>query len=66
MTAWWYSDKDKKTGPVETDELKRLLQTEKIGCKTMLWHEGMEAWISLEEVEELNGLKAAVPPPIIR
>lgn len=64
MTAWWYTDKDKKTGPVETDELKRLLQAGKIGSKTMLWHEGMEAWQPLEEVDELNELQAAVPPPL--
>lgn len=64
MTAWWYSDKDKKTGPVEADELRRLLQTEKIGPKTMLWHEGMEVWRPLDDVDELNELKAAVPPPL--
>jgi uncharacterized RDD family membrane protein YckC len=64
MTAWWYADKDKKTGPVETDRLRLLLETEKIGPKTMLWHEGMEAWRPLEEVDELNELKAAIPPPL--
>lgn len=30
----------------------------------MLWHEGMDAWRPLCEVEELNGLKAVVPPPL--
>ena len=34
MTAWWYVDKDKKIGPIETDELKRLLQSGKVGANT--------------------------------
>jgi uncharacterized RDD family membrane protein YckC len=65
MTAWWYVDKNKKIGPIETDELKRLLQSGKIGAKTMLWHEGMDVWRPLDQVEELNGLKAVVPPPLL-
>lgn len=64
MTAWWYVDKDKKIGPIETDELKRLLQSGKIGSKTALWHEGMDAWRLLDQVDELNELKAALPPPL--
>lgn len=64
MTAWWYVDKDKKIGPIETDELKRLLQSGKVGVKTMLWHEGMDSWRPLNEVDELNGLKGVVPPPL--
>lgn len=64
MTAWWYANKGKKAGPVDIDELKRLLQTGQIGSKTMLWREGMEAWKSLGKIDDLNGLKAAVPPPL--
>lgn len=64
MTIWWYADKDKKTGPIEMDELRQLLQSGRIGSKTMLWHEGMEAWQPLDEIEELNELKFAVPPPL--
>lgn len=64
MTVWWYAENDQKTGPIEKDELKRLLQAGKIGPKTMLWHERMEAWRPLDEVDELNELNAAVPPPL--
>lgn len=64
MTAWWYAEKDQKTGPVDKDELKRLLQAGKIGPKTMLWHERMEAWWPLDEVDELNELNASMPPPL--
>jgi uncharacterized RDD family membrane protein YckC len=62
MTAWWYVEKDEKTGPVEKDELRKLLQAGRIGPKTMLWQEGMETWRPLDEVDELNDLEVVAPP----
>ncbi|MFA7175496.1 MAG: RDD family protein [Kiritimatiellia bacterium] len=64
MTAWWYAEKEKKTGPLEQGELASLIQRGKIGPRTMLWKEGMESWLPLNEIEELQPLKAAVPPPL--
>ncbi|WP_076789654.1 RDD family protein [Chlorobium sp. KB01] len=64
MTAWWYAEKEKKTGPLEQDELASLIQRGKIGPRTMLWKEGMESWLPLNEIEELQMLNAAVPPPL--
>jgi len=64
MAAWWYADKGKKTGPVETEELGRLLQTGRIEHRTMVWQEGMEAWRPLDEIDELYRLKDGVPPPL--
>jgi uncharacterized RDD family membrane protein YckC len=64
MAAWWYTEKEKKIGPVEEDELKQLLQSGKIGPRTMLWKEGMDSWGPLDEIDELQTLKAAIPPPL--
>lgn len=64
MTAWWYAEKDKKTGPLEQGDLAQLIQSGKIGPRTMLWNEGMESWLPLGEIKELQTLKAAVPPPL--
>lgn len=64
MIAWWYAEKDKKTGPLEQGDLARLIQSGKIGPRTMLWKEGMESWLPLDEIKELQMLKAAVPPPL--
>ncbi|NBQ67609.1 MAG: tetratricopeptide repeat protein [Nitrosomonadaceae bacterium] len=64
MTVWWYVDKDEKIGTIERDKLKQLFQSGKIGAKTLLWQEGMDVWRPLDEVEELNGLMKAVPPPL--
>jgi uncharacterized RDD family membrane protein YckC len=64
MTAWWYVDKNKKIGPIEIDGLKQLIQSDRIDAKTMLWHEGMDAWRPMDQVEKLNDLKVIIPPPL--
>jgi TPR repeat protein len=53
-THWLYADKGINKGPVETAELKKLLQIGEINLKTLLWQEGMATWQPLDEVEELN------------
>ncbi|WP_408601615.1 GYF domain-containing protein [Pseudomonas sp. PLMAX] len=63
MSAWWYVTKDKKKGPVEVSELKKLIQAGTIGVKTMVWREGMDAWQHIDEVDELRSLLAVIPPP---
>lgn len=64
MSAWWYAEKERRIGPVGPEEIKHLLQRGSITSGTMLWREGMDAWMPLELVDELRGLKAAVPPPL--
>jgi uncharacterized RDD family membrane protein YckC len=64
MTAWWYAKNDKKTGPLGLGELRELIQSGKIGLKTILWKEGMASWLPLDEIEELQALKSTVPPPL--
>lgn len=64
MTTWWYSEDNKKLGPVDIDNLTRLLQIGKVNPKTMLWKEGMESWLPLNEIAELQALMEAVPPPL--
>ena len=51
-------------GPVSADDLKSLLQQETISRQTKVWHEGRQDWASFEEVEELQVVSAAVPPPL--
>jgi uncharacterized RDD family membrane protein YckC len=64
MTAWWYAEKDKKAGPLEQGDLALFIQSGTIGPRTMLWKEGMESWLPLDEIKELQTLKAVVPPPL--
>lgn len=64
MSGWWYAIKNKKHGPIETAEMKRLLQAGSIEAKTFVWREGMESWRPLSDVEELSSLMAVIPPPL--
>ena len=64
MSDWWYAEKDKKNGPLEQGDLARLIKSGKIGPRTLLWKEGLESWLPLDEIEELHALIAAIPPPL--
>jgi hypothetical protein len=61
---WWYTEKEKKYGPLNQEELASLIQRGDIDPRTMLWKEGMESWLPLNEIKELQPLKAAIPPPL--
>lgn len=63
--GWWYLDnKEVKNGPVEPEELKRLFQSGRIGLHTVVWHEGMANWRTVNELDELKEFQAAIPPPL--
>jgi uncharacterized RDD family membrane protein YckC len=63
--TWWYLDNKKvKSGPVEPEELKRLLQSGRIGLQNLVWHEGMDDWRAVSELDELKEFQAAIPPPL--
>lgn len=64
MSTWWYLEKNQKVGPIEGDELKRRLQGGSVTGASMVWKEGMDLWTPLEQVPELDGLRAVVPPPV--
>ena len=65
MAQWWYADKGIQKGPVETEELKKLLQIGKINLKTMVWQEGMAAWQPLGEVEQMTSLRNSSESEIV-
>lgn len=64
MNNWWYANNENKTGPVDADEIKQLLLSERIGQDTMFWQEGMETWEPLKSIDAFSSLRNAVPPPI--
>lgn len=64
MTDWWYAKKDKKNGPFQKEDLVKLIQNGKIESSTLLWTEGMESWLTFDEIPELQALKSVVPPQL--
>lgn len=61
---WWYSVRGKKKGPIALDEFKTLLSTKQVDSATLVWHEGMEAWKKLGELDEFHQLTSTTPPPL--
>lgn len=64
MTAWWYLDNDRTVGPIDGDELRRLLQNGTIAPEALLWYEGMEAWQPLGKFPELQQSSSMDPSPL--
>ena len=64
MATWWYAKKGKRYGPIEQEELTRLIKSGKVGSKTMLWKEDMDSWLPLDKIEELQVSKPVIPPPL--
>jgi len=62
MIQWWYSIDGSKNGPVSTEVLKTLLVDSKITPASMVWREGLDAWVALSEVEALRPLLQSLPP----
>lgn len=51
--------KGKKKGPFTIEQLEDL----KIYNNTLVWKEGMEAWLPANKIEELEGIAIMPPPP---
>lgn len=64
MTIWWYAEKGQKYGPFEQNAIEKLVQSGRIGPETLLWKKGMDQWLRLAEIEELQTLKVSSPPPL--
>jgi uncharacterized RDD family membrane protein YckC len=55
--AWYYVKDGARQGPVEEDEINRLVAQSVVTPTTMVWHEGMTEWKAYSEVAP------ATPPP---
>jgi len=70
--TWWYALDNQKQGPVEIRELERLLRSNSISGKTLVWQAPMPQWIALERVPQLRSIvptaamaPAAVDPVVV-
>jgi len=51
-------------GPYEMPMLQQMIQNKQITQQTMVWKEGMPAWIAAGSVPELSSIFGATPPPL--
>jgi len=51
-------------GPLDTGGLTDLINRGQLNRETLVWREGMPAWVAAGTVEELTPLLSAIPPPL--
>lgn len=49
--SWYHASNGKATGPVTSDEIRRLVREKKLGAEDLIWKPGMELW---QEIEKVN------------
>lgn len=52
MNAWYFAREGQQKGPVATEELRRLLESEELPAETLVWQEGMDEWQPASETLE--------------
>lgn len=54
----------KSEGPFDVDTLAQMAQAGQIGKETLVWKPGMDKWMRIIEVGELDGVLSSMPPQI--
>jgi len=64
-TEWHYAQGGLRSGPVSTEEVRRLLAADGFPADALVWREGLENWQKPEDFPEFNRKPAKpVPPPL--
>jgi hypothetical protein len=63
--TYFYALNGQQAGPVNFEQLSTLFANRTVNKDTLVWKQGMQAWIALSEVEELKAfLGGSMPPPL--
>ena len=60
-TRWFYVQDEKRMGPVDMEQIVRLVQTAALPPSTLVWHQGLSEWTEAERIPEIGSL---LPPPL--
>jgi uncharacterized RDD family membrane protein YckC len=58
---WYYVDQGQQAGPVDDAQFEELVRSGKIQPDTLVWREGMAAWVSCREANAPS--QSSGPPP---
>src|SRR3954468_19785990 len=61
MAQWYYSKGGEQKGPVEQQELQRLLSTGEVQPGDLVWRDGLANWQPAQHVPELAATASAQP-----
>lgn len=65
QTLYHYAVNGQQQGPVPIDKLQEFFANRTINKDTLIWKQGLSAWVTLKEIEELKAfLGGNVPPPL--
>lgn len=60
-TRWFYVQDDRRMGPVDMEQIVRLVVSAKLSPTTLVWHQGLTDWTEAARVPEIGAL---LPPPL--
>lgn len=63
---WWYAVDGTRKGPVSIQALQGLFSNGVVNHRSLIWREGMENWVSLEEIGDFQRLATTTPPNLPR
>lgn len=64
QVAFYVAVNGQQAGPYDLQQLQQFAQAGQFKPDTMVWKQGMAAWVMANTVPELNNLFGAVPPPL--
>ncbi len=64
LTAYFVVVDNQQCGPIDNEEVKTLIQSQKITKETLMWTKGMAAWKPAVELASVNALFMLYPPLI--
>ena len=62
MRKYFYTDGVSKFGPFSKDELK----SKELKRSTKIWYYGLEKWVKMSELSELDEIISTIPPELKR
>jgi TM2 domain-containing membrane protein YozV len=58
---WYYQQGNNRIGPVDEAMIRNLLVSQTLNVNSLVWKEGMPAWLPVNQTSLVNGL--VLPPP---
>jgi hypothetical protein len=62
--SWWYVSDGERRGPINEDELSRLLSNGALTANSLLWKSGMKGWEPAANIVDLKSLLSSLPPEV--
>jgi len=63
-SGWCYVSNGQRSGPVNDQEIQRLLVNGTLGSNSLVWKQGMGSWQRVHQVQALAHLLASIPPEL--